>query len=150
MPPVGSPGGPGGPVMPGRPSIPRSPFKPGIPLRRSSPEEGKNHQKYIRFCLSVLATVLSTHQVVQGFQVSLVDLYLLGIQVNHPFQDFQNWPPVLLQAGPWLQEYLEDHPSHLDHQNSVLGFLELQGHLLVQRNLWRTEHSTQNNNITKQ
>lgn len=90
MPPVGSPGGPGGPVMPGRPSIPRSPFKPGIPFRPSSPEEGENDQKYNRFCLSGIAIeALSTHQAVQGFQASLVDPYLLGIQVNRPFQGFQ-------------------------------------------------------------
>lgn len=142
MPPVGSPGGPGGPVMPGKPSTPRSPFKPGTPIRPSSPEEGKNDQKYQGFCLSGIATVLSTHQAVQGFRASLVDPYLLGIQVNRPFQDFQKWPPRPLQAGPWLQEYLEDHPSHLDHQNPVLDFLELQGHLLVQGNLWRKEHNT--------
>lgn len=74
--------------------------------------------------------------------MSLVDPYLQGIQVNPPFQDFQMWPPVHLQAGPWLQEVLEDHPSHWDHQNSVLEFLELPGHLFVQGNLWRTEHNT--------
>lgn len=87
------------------------------------------------------ALILSSHQVILVFQVSLAVPYLQGIRVNRPFQGFQMWPPVHLQAGPLIQEFLEDHPSHLGHQNSVLEFLELQSHLSVQGNLWKTENT---------